>query len=44
MKITNEDNYATCKTCKNQGGYYEDVAGDGGSQMWMHCPDCDTNE
>ena len=37
-------NYATCKTCKNQGGYYEDVAGDGGSQMWQICDDCDTHE
>jgi site-specific DNA-methyltransferase (adenine-specific) len=37
-------NYATCKTCKNQGGYYEDVAGDGGSQMWQVCDDCDTHE
>lgn len=34
-------NYATCKTCKNEGGYYEDVAGDGGSRMWQHCDDCD---
>ena len=33
-------NYATCKTCRNEGGYYEDVAGDGGSQMWQHCDDC----
>ena len=37
-------NYATCKTCKNEGGYYEDVAGDGGSQMWIHCGDCDAHE
>jgi len=37
-------NYATCKTCKNQGGYYEDVAGDGGSQMRQVCDDCDTHE
>lgn len=37
-------NYATCKTCKNEGGYYEDVAGDGGSQMWQVCDDCDTHE
>ena len=35
------DNYATCKTCGNEGGYYEDVAGDGGSKMWQHCEDCD---
>lgn len=32
--------YATCKTCKNEGGYYEDVAGDGGSKMWIGCDDC----
>ena len=37
-------NFATCKTCKNEGGYYEDVAGDGGSQMWQVCDDCDTHE
>lgn len=37
-------NYATCKTCKNEGGYYEDVAGDGGSQMWQVCDDCNTHE
>lgn len=30
-----------CKTCKNEGGYYEDVAGDGGSRMWMDCEDCE---
>ena len=35
------EHYATCKTCNNEGGYYEDVAGDGGSQMWQHCDDCD---
>lgn len=34
------DNYATCKTCKNEGGFYEDVAGDGGSRMWQNCDDC----
>ena len=33
--------YATCKTCNNEGGYYEDVAGDGGSRMWQPCEDCD---
>lgn len=37
-------NYATCKTCRNQGGYYEDVAGDGGSRMWQVCEDCTTYE
>ena len=34
-------NYATCKTCNNEGGYYEDVVGDGGSRMWQPCEDCD---
>jgi site-specific DNA-methyltransferase (adenine-specific) len=34
------DTYAICKTCKNEHGYYEDVAGDGGSKMWQHCEDC----
>lgn len=28
-----------CKTCKGEGGYYEDVAGDGGSRQWIGC-DC----
>ena len=37
-------NYATCKTCGNEGGYYEDVAGDGGSRMWQFCDDCTTHE
>jgi len=37
-------NFATCKTCKNEGGYYEDVSGDGGSQMRQVCDDCDTHE
>ena len=42
-------NYAECKTCNNEGGYYEDVAGDGGSKMFIGCEDCykedtDTNE
>jgi len=32
--------YATCKTCKNDGGYYEDVAGDGGFKLWQNCDDC----
>jgi site-specific DNA-methyltransferase (adenine-specific) len=30
-----------CKTCKNEGGYYEDVVGDGGSRMYMDCEDCE---
>lgn len=34
-------NYATCKYCHNLGGYYEDVAGDGGSRMWVSCEECD---
>ena len=34
------DNYAICKTCKNEYGYYEDVAGDGGSRIWQPCEDC----
>ena len=34
------ENYVICKSCKGRGGYYEDVAGDGGSQMWQHCEDC----
>ena len=35
------DNYATCKYCKNEGGYYEDVAGDWGSRMYMECEECE---
>jgi site-specific DNA-methyltransferase (adenine-specific) len=34
-------NYATCKTCKNEGCYFEDVAGDGLGRMLVHCDDCD---
>jgi len=34
------DTYASCKYCQNQGTYYEDVAGDGGSQMEMACDEC----
>jgi site-specific DNA-methyltransferase (adenine-specific) len=34
------DTYAVCKTCKNEHGYFEDVAGDGGSKMWQPCEDC----
>lgn len=26
-----------CKICYGEGGRYEDVAGDGGSRMYMHC-------
>ena len=35
------DRFAVCKTCKNEGGYYEDVVGDGGSRMWIDCEDCE---
>ena len=31
--------YLFCKYCNNQGSYYEDVCGDGGSQMLQSC-DC----
>ncbi len=30
-----------CKTCHGNGGYYEDVVGDGGPKMWIECEDCD---
>ena len=34
-------NYApNCKYCNGNGSYYEDVAGDGGSRMMMHCDEC----
>jgi len=36
------DKYGTCKYCKNQGGSYEDVAGDGGSRMWFDCEECNS--
>lgn len=29
-----------CKTCHGNAGYYEDVAGDGGSRIWQSCDDC----
>lgn len=35
------DRYAYCKTCKNEGSFYEDVAGDGGSKMLIDCENCD---
>ena len=38
------ENYATCKHCKNQGGFYEDVVGDGGSKMWVECEECEIAE
>lgn len=33
---------ADCKTCHGEGGYYEDVAGDGGSRMYFDC-ECAVN-
>lgn len=38
------DNYLYCKSCKNMGSYYEDVVGDGGSQMLMGCDNCALGE
>lgn len=38
------DNYLYCKSCKNMGSYYEDVVGDGGSQMLMECDNCALGE
>jgi len=35
------ENYATCKKCHNEGGFYEDVCGDGGSRMYIDCESCD---
>lgn len=29
-----------CEFCNGDKGYYEDVAGDGGSKMWMDCDEC----
>lgn len=26
-----------CRACRGGGSYYEDVAGDGGSRMQVHC-------
>ena len=39
--IFDECYQTVCKTCGGAGGYYEDVAGDGGSRMFMPCEDCD---
>ena len=33
-----------CNTCDGHNGYYEDVAGDGGSKMWILCEDCQTED
>jgi len=38
------DNYAVCKYCKNEGGFYEDVVGDGGSRMYVDCESCNVAE
>ena len=35
-KLFNND----CLYCHGQGGYYEDVAGDGGSRMYIECGSC----
>lgn len=32
-----------CQACNGEGRYYEDVAGDGGSQMLIEC-DCNWRE
>lgn len=37
-------NYAVCKTCLNEGVYYEDVVGDGGSKMTLECENCNCAE
>lgn len=29
-----------CRSCHGEGGYYEDVAGDGGSRMLVACDCC----
>ena len=39
--ICDEFYQTICKTCSGAGGYYEDVAGDGGSRMFMPCEDCE---
>lgn len=39
--LANKHFKENCKTCKGEGSYYEDVAGDGGSRMLMHCDDCE---
>jgi len=38
------DKYAVCKHCKNEGGFYEDVVGDGGSRMYVDCESCNVAE
>ena len=37
-------NYATCNKCNNTGNVYEDVVGDGGSQMLVDCEWCEVAE
>ena len=40
--VPNEhDVNAVCPTCNGDEGYYEDVAGDGGSKMFIGCEDCE---
>lgn len=39
-KLASNHFKSTCKTCKGEGSYYEDVAGDGGSRMLQICDDC----
>jgi site-specific DNA-methyltransferase (adenine-specific) len=35
--------FSYCKSCKNEGGFYEDVVGDGGSKMYIDCENCDVS-
>lgn len=37
-------NYAFCKHCKNEGCFYEDVVGDGGSKLLVDCEWCYVSE
>ena len=36
--------YAYCRNCKNNGSFYEDVVGDGGSRMLVDCEYCEISE
>lgn len=39
-KLTGDHFQSKCEVCCGEAGYYEDVAGDGGSKMWIECDTC----
>lgn len=42
-QVGNASSASTCPACNGEGHYYEDVAGDGGSQMLIEC-ECNWRE